>query len=837
MKAVVMAGGEGSRLRPLTVGRPKPMVPIVNKAVISHILDLLKEHGITDVIITLRYMASAIQDYLDDGSSFGMKLTYVVEETPLGTAGGVKNAAEYIRDDTFLVISGDAMADFDLSAIIRHHTQCQALATLTLTRVSDPLEYGVIGTDAQGHVTEFQEKPSWGELISDTVNTGIYVLDPQVLDLIPHNVSYDFAKDLFPYMLEEGLTMNGYVAEGYWCDVGNIEEYMRANADMLYGKVRTPEPIGRHLGGGIWVGEDVEISPSAQLYGPIYLGNQVKIKGEVTIHGPAVIRDFSVIDNYTRIERSILWRNNYVGETCELRGVIISRQCSIKSKVVAFEGVVIGDNCVVGEGAALHSNVKLWPRKEVEPGATIKDSIIWGNQGRRSLFTRFGVSGVVNIDITSEYAAKLSAALGAILAKGSYVAVNRDMHRASRMIKRALMSGLPGTGINVWDLGNVAIPVLRHFVRSRADTLAGIHVRLSPFDQRVVDIRFMDSEGMNQSSAVERTIERTFFREDFRRAYLSEIGAIEYARNPIEAYTTDFLQYVNVERIRQRNFRVVVDYSHGLASDTLSDILTDLNVDVVPLNARMDETKLAMLEVEFLENRQRMAKIVAAVGADLGIQFDVGGEKIFIVDEKGTVLSDESAASLMLELALYATPGRSVAVPITMPNVFDTIAGWHDAGLIRIRNNLHSMMSAANNAGILLVVDGTGNFIFPDFQPAVDGMMASVRLLEYLANRQLPIGEVVAYLPPTSLVREKVPCPWGAKGAIMRIFNERYSDQPVEKIDGIKIHLDDGEWVHIMPNPERPFFEVTAEAADVGRAAELVAGFRREIEEYLRSYP
>ena len=299
-----MAGGEGSRLRPLTIGRPKPMVPVVNKAVIGHIFDLLKHHGITEVIVTLRYMASAIQDFFDDGSTIGMKITYSVEEQPLGTAGSVKNAARYLGDETFIVISGDALTDIDLQELVKIHHERGALASITLTRVPNPLEFGVIVTDEEGRVTQFLEKPSWGEIISDTVNTGIYVLEPEVLSQIPDNTQFDFAGELFPRMLADGQALYGYVSDGYWCDVGNINEYMTANADVLYGKVRLAQPIGTHLGGGIWVGENVEISPSAQLFGPIYLGDEVKIKGDVRVYGPAVIRDYTVIDNYNRIERS-----------------------------------------------------------------------------------------------------------------------------------------------------------------------------------------------------------------------------------------------------------------------------------------------------------------------------------------------------------------------------------------------------------------------------------------------------------------------------------------------------------------------------------------------------
>lgn len=293
------------------------MVPVVNKPVMGHILDLLKSHGITEVIVTLRYLASVIQDFFGDGNNLGMNITYVVEDTPLGTAGSVKNAAAYL-DETFLVIArGDALTDFDLSDIIRSHKERNVLATITLTHIPDPLEYGVVITNQNGYVDRFLEKPGWAELISDTVNTGIYVLEPAALDLIPTDVAYDFSNELFPTMLENQQPVYGYIADGYWCDVGTIAEYQRATADLLYGRVKLSEPIGTHVGGGIWVGENVEIAPSAQLFGPVYLGNEVKIKGDVQIYGPTVIRDNTVIDNYSRIERSIAWRNNYIGENCE----------------------------------------------------------------------------------------------------------------------------------------------------------------------------------------------------------------------------------------------------------------------------------------------------------------------------------------------------------------------------------------------------------------------------------------------------------------------------------------------------------------------------------------
>jgi mannose-1-phosphate guanylyltransferase / phosphomannomutase len=830
VKAVVMAGGEGSRLRPLTVGRPKPMVPIVNKPVLGHIFDLLKHHGITEIIVTLQYMPTAIQDYFGDGSSLGLKITYTVEESPLGTAGSVKNAAAFL-DDTFLVISGDAMTDFDLQKIIDYHHQQKALATLTLYHVPDPLEYGVIITDDDGRITRFQEKPDWSTVISDAVSTGIYVLEPEVLARIPDDEPFDFSTQLFPSMLEEGAPIYGYVSDGYWCDVGNMQEYLRANADLLHGRVNLPESIGKQIWGGVWTGENVEIAPDAQIFGPVYLGSSVKVKAGVSIHGPTVIRDYTVIDNYTRIERSVLWRNTYVGEACELRGVIVGRQCSIKSGAIAYEGAVIGDNCVLDENSVIHADVKLWPNKEIEHGATVRRSIIWGSQGRRSLFSKFGVTGVVNVDLTPEFAAKLGSALGATLPQDTYVAINRDAHRSSRMLKRALNSGLPSAGVHVWDLGTLPIPVARHWVRNDPSCSAGIHVRLSPFDQRVVDIRFIDAEGMNQNRNSERNIERIFFREDFRRAFLTEIGRIEYAPKPIERYTAAFLPHIDRDLIRSAKLQIIVDYSHGLAADTLSVILNELELDYLPLNAIMDESKLAVLRDQFNGHLRRMAKIMSVLNANVGIKLDVGGEKIFLVDEKGQILDNTTASLLMAELAFSAHPNQAFAIPVTLPSAFDTIAAWHNVRVIRTKNDLQHLMQSANQPDVRLALDGTGNFIFPEFHPAVDGLMATVRLLEYLAKRAMPISEIVNYLPHSHIAQDRVDCEWEFKGAVMRSLNGSFRGEHVETIDGLKIHLTGGEWVHIAPNPERPFFELRAEAENIDRATDLVAEYSAQLKE------
>jgi mannose-1-phosphate guanylyltransferase/phosphomannomutase len=827
MKAVVMAGGEGSRLRPLTIGRPKPMVPMVSKPVMGHILDLLKRQGITEVVVTLHFMPETIQSYFGDGKSLGMDIHYAIEETPLGTAGSVKNAQEYL-DEPFIIISGDAITDINLQEVIDFHQEKGAEATLTLYRVPNPLEYGVIITDQEGKITQFLEKPSWGEVISDTVNTGIYVLNPSVLDLMEEGVKTDWSKDVFPQLLAEERPLYGYVAGGNWTDVGDISEYMRATGDVLHHNVRTEE-MGEHIGGNVWCGEDVEIAPDAQLYGPIYLGNEVKVKGGVVIHGPTVVRDYTIVDNRVHIDRSIIWRNSYIGEGAEVRGAIVGRQCTVRAKAVLFEGVVLGDNSIVGEGAVLHANVKVWPEKEIEPGATIKTSIIWGARGRRVLFGRFGVTGVVNVDLIPEFAAKIGAAFGATLGKGCSVTINRDPHRSPRMIKRAVISGLPSAGIHAKDLRSMPIPVARYYTRV-TEAEGGVHVRLSPFDRRVVDIRFFDGQGRNLSKNVERGIERVFFREDFRRVYLDEIGTIEYAPQVTETYTRGFLGAVNCDAIHQANFKIVADYAYAPTSEVLSPILNELGVEVVPLAAQVDGDKMSVMPEEFDKALKELTLITGVLDTDLGVRLDVGGEKIFLVDNRGQYVEGIVASAAMAELALRANPGGTIVVPVHMSSIFEQIAAAHDGHVQRCKMDSHHLMETAGREGVVMATDGTGNFVFPEFQPVIDGLMGVAKLLEFLATQKTTLADVVAGLPAFHVSHREVSCPWEAKGTVMRLLNQQYKDRRSELIDGIKILLGEGEWVLILPDPDYPKFHVYAEARNENEAEGLVDRYVRIVE-------
>jgi mannose-1-phosphate guanylyltransferase/phosphomannomutase len=826
MKAVVMAGGEGSRLRPLTINRPKPMVPIVDRHVLAHIIELLKRHGITEIVMTVQYLANVIQDHFGDGSAYGVHIEYSLEEQPLGTAGSVKNAERLLREP-FLVISGDALTDFDLSKIIEFHRSHGATATITLTRVPNPLDYGVVVVDERGYVRQFLEKPSWGEVFSDTVNTGIYVVTPEIFRYIEKGAFTDWSKDVFPRMLRSGNIPIGYVAEGYWTDIGTIEEYMRASRDYMQGRVNLPR-VGERIFDEVWVEGDVEIAPDAQFHGPVFLGHGVKIKGGVIIHGPSAIRDYTIIDTRATIDRSIIWRNSYIGERAELRGAIVMRQCNIKSRAVLFEGSVVGDQTIINAGAVIGANVKIWPSKEVEEGATISSSIIWGSQGRRVLFGRSGISGLVNIDLTPEFGARLGAAFGATLPRGAVVTTSRDTHYTPRMIKRGLVAGLPSAGVHVAELHDVPLPVARVITKA-INAAGGVHVRLSPLDNRVVDIKFFDADGLDIDTATERKIEGIFFREDYRRVYLDEIGRINEVEHINQIYTDMFLGALRPDALASiaRNFQLVIDYANANTSNFLPAILRRLHIEAVELNANLDAQLLFQTPQQFEAGMERLARITPVLEASLGARLDAGGEKLFLVDDTGRRLPGMQALAAVTALAMAVNGGGAVAVPVTAPRAFEVIAARYGGQIVRTRATLGALMrTAAAHRDMLLLGDGAGNLIFPSFYPIADGMFAIVKIVELLALQQVRLSEIVRDLPHYFMSQARVPCRWEFKGKVMRILNQQYQDRKLDQVDGVKIDLGD-EWVLILPDPDGPFFHVIAEGSSDEQArvlAEKYAG-------------
>jgi mannose-1-phosphate guanylyltransferase/phosphomannomutase len=828
MKAVVMAGGEGTRLRPLTSNQPKPMVPIVGKPCMEHIVELLRRHGFEDVIVTVAFLPQAIRSYFGDGEALGVDIGYSVEESPLGTAGSVRLAAGRL-DDTFLVISGDALCDVDLTELVEAHRQKEASATIGLKAVDNPLEFGIVVTDEDGRVERFLEKPSWGQVFSDTINTGIYVLEPEVLKHVPKDRPYDFSKELFPLLLEMGRPIYGHVFDGYWQDIGNLDQFRQANFDALEERVRLEIP-GIRIRGNIWLGDGVDLADLDAIEGPTYLGNYCRIAPGARVGPYAVLATSVTVRERGRVVRSIVDSSTYIGRSSEVEGAVIGRGCDLRAHVRVHEGVAIGDEVSVGAESVILPGVRIYPFKEVETGSQLHESLIWESRGTTRVFGKQGVSGMVNVDLTPDVSVRLAAALGTALERGARIVASRESAAACRMIKRAMISGISSTGVHVADLRVSPAAVARHLVKSEAYD-AGFHVGFSASDPEMLRIQFFEPPGVDMSAALQKEVEKHFTRGEFRRVAAGEVGNIAYPARVRETYASELLSTIDVEAVRARRFRIVVDYGFSGASYVLPLVLGPLGVELVAAHAFAGETaEQADAASGLAASIGQTKRLVPAVGADLGAVFDRAAERLHLVDEQAREVPVEQA--LLLFLRLIGSNGRRgrLAFPVTVTSQVDRLAEGSGLEVVRTPTSLPELTRAAAERDVVFAGALGGGYVFPEFLPGYDAVASLAKLLELLAPVDRPLSGLVSELPESTLVHHQLPCPWALKGLVMRVLNERLAGRQLDLTDGIKL-FDERGWAQALPDPDEPLLHLYAEGPTGEASEELARELRTLVEE------
>ncbi len=539
----------------MTANQPKPLLPVANKPIMEHVLRLLKRHGFAETVVTVQFFAPLVRNYFGDGEDVGMSLQYATEEIPLGTAGSVKNAEDALRSGPFLVISGDALTDIDLSALVAYHKKQGALVTVALARVPNPLEFGIIIAGDDGRIQRFLEKPSWGQVFSDTVNTGIYVMEPEVLAEVPAGEPVDWSSDVFPRLVKAGAPLHGWVADGYWQDVGTHESYLKAQADVLSGQVEA-EIDGFEISPGVWVAEGAEVDPEAVLTGPLCVGDYAKVEAGAELREFTVVGSNVVVKEGAFLHRAVVHNNVYIGQGATLRGCVICKKTDVMASARIEEGAIVGDECLIEPEAYLSAGVKVYPFKTIEAGAVVNTSVIWESSAQRTLFGPRGVSGLVNVEITPELCVRLASAYASTLRKGATVTTSRDVSRAARALKRAIHGALNASAINVVDLEAQPLPVAR-FHTARSDASGGIALRTTPGDPQSIDIIFFDERGADLSQAACRKLERVFSRQEYRRAFPGEIAGLVYPPRVVESYAAELLRCVDMSGVRDAGLKVV----------------------------------------------------------------------------------------------------------------------------------------------------------------------------------------------------------------------------------------------------------------------------------------
>lgn len=806
MKAVILAGGQGTRLRPVTENIPKPMVAILGRPILEHIVFYLKRHGFTDLLATLHYRPRLIRDHFGDGSEFDVNLTYTIERKPLGTAGSVKLGADFL-DETFLVIAGDALTDFDLGAFWRFHKEKGAKVSLFLKRVPDPGEFGIVITDEDSRVQRFLEKPGPSEVFSDTVNTGIYLIEPDILADIPEGVPYDFASDLFPQLIERGVMIQAYVADGYWCDIGTLDQLKQAHWDLLDGKVRLPMG-GNRVQEQVWVGEGGRIAEDAAVLAPCWIGDNVHVRAGAKIGAYSVIAADADVDVHASLNRAIVMNGAFVGEASDLRNCIVGDSTILEAGCEIGEGAVIGQHCHFGRNVIVAPGVLVWPDKTVDSNTTLRENLVWESLRRPSIFGSRGISGLANLHITPEYATVLGKAFGHWIQRGNRVVVARDGHPFSRLIKRAMICGLLAVGVDVDDLEETSPPETRFITCFGRHVGGGVHIRISEEHPRVSVIELFDTDGLPLTRSVRRKIEAVFYRAEFPRLSIESVGSLTYPGRVDDRYLDHLSEHIDREALKPWIGRVL----HCCSEDNLSRILA----------VTLKSQGLPQFQTEGRESGlpavpyARLAEI-AKLNHQIVLIVERSGERLSVVDEIGNVHDARRTLELLAAaFILGAPPSESVFLPPDHPVFLKRLA--ESSG----RRVVVTAKEAA--AQIQAVVHGTETrdiwVHFVHFYLGYGAITAALRLLEFLGRREMALHEFERAVPISHRGNLVVPCPWDHMGRVMRELAQMPEVHPESVPEGVRLEID-GDLIYVLPSADAPQLEITLEAATASGLAKL----------------
>lgn len=764
MKAVIMAGGEGSRLRPLTCDCPKPMAALMDKPVMEYALELLRRHGVEQVGVTLGYLPERIVNYFGDGEGFGVQLRYYTEEHPLGTAGSVRQARDLL-DETFVVLSGDGLTDCDLTAALRFHRERGALATMVLKRVESPMEYGVVVAGPDGRVRRFVEKPGWGELCSDTANTGIYILEPQVLDYIPEDKPYDFGRELFPLLVQKNLNVFSWQMDGYWCDIGDTAAYLKAHVDMMDGRVNLPSNARP---GGVVKLPGAQVDRAAVLEAPCFIGNGARVEAGARVGAYSVLGAGSVVRSGASIKRSVLWRGACVCERAQVRGSVLMAGSTVESEASAFEESVLGDGAVLGERSVLMPSVRVWPYKRVEDGQRVDQNLVWGTN--KSLY---GEGGVLPVQGPAQ-AARITQAYCAALKPGDVV-LGCDASAEGMAYSRAALAGLMAQGVQAIDAGTCTLPQLREVMWSTG-AQGGLYARPD-------GVVLLAEQGAALSRAQSRSLTGALAREDYARAFSGLV------RRPVAlcgselTYIGALLEDVDVRRLRGEECRVAAYAPSELLLSRMEKALV-----------RSGCTVRAEWEEEMMELDQ----------AEIGLWLNETGESVRFADHLG--MFNEAEMQQLLAWTALQMGARTLVWPVGMTRTVEALAEQYGAQIHSARSERAEWMRA------LLEQDDV------QFRLQFDGIYASVNALAQLRMAHLTLEGFRRMMPVVHRRTRSVPVELKDRARALRRLAEQVPD--ADLTDGIRVEREGG-WAWIGGADERGACRVITEAQSAEFAREL----------------
>lgn len=779
MRAIIMAGGAGKRLRPLTCTMPKPMVPMLGKPIIDYCVELCVRHGIRDITATLQYLPEAIKKHLGDGSAFDAVIRYSVEERPLGTAGSVRLALGEDHEPC-LVISGDALTDMDLSAAIAAHWEKGAAATIILSRVQVPTEYGVVLLNEDGRITRFLEKPQLSEVFSDLANTGVYILGAEALAMIPTDRPYDFSADLFPRMLARDMPLYGFVSESYWCDVGGLAQYVQAQNDLLAGKCAYAATCPA-LEPGVYVEPGARISKKAVLVQPCFIGAGAEIAENAIIGPGAVIGRGSRVGSGSSVKRGILMEGVRLRENVEIRGAVLCERAEMQRDSMAFDGAAVGAASVVEAGACIKPGVSVWPERRVEAGSTCTENLIW-QRGRSTE----PASGYYDSDLGPTRATRVGAAFASLLRLPARVAIATDGSLQAGMLRHALIAGVLSQGVDVYDMGHSSRSAAAYGVVNLGLD-GGLYITHDPKDPHHGSILLWDAMGLPLASNEKRRFEQVLSDGDLHPVTAERLGVIAGAGDGYRAYEASLTRSGSLKKGLYAPCTLVV------AAD--AEVYDSVARVLLPLGFRL-------LYCENGESDRLMASMAYADAA-LGFAVDrENGISVMIYGQK-EIGSAERTMLVLLD-ALEEGYGAEFDLPVNVPEEY--------AAYLRGRGAVIKRVSAAPEKWRReMRMDGRDHPAFTEPEAAI------VKFAELSARDKLQA--YLDMLPELHIENGAVGCSWREMGRVFRSLVETEKSERLTLLDGVCVQDTEG-WVLVRPEKLREC-RVVASSMNAEYAKEL----------------
>lgn len=767
MKAIILAGGLGTRMRPMTSERPKPMISLFDRPVLEHILLHLRRNGITEVAVTVHCHPEVMTAAFGDGTEFGMHLTWFQESEPLGTAGSVLACRSFwAEEEAFLVLSGDVVCDFDLNAAARFHREHKAAATILLHRTASPTQYALVMTDDAGKITRFVEKPGWGQVFSSQISTEIYLLTPKAMDAAGEGQVCDFAKELFPTLLERGETLCGYLPYGCWKDIGSCDAYLEAIRDALDGKWKTDLRLPQ-ISAGIWCGS--ELPQNVTLIPPCYIGEGVTLGSRCVIGPHAVVERGSVVDARAVIQGSALLGAS-VGTGAALEHAILCPGAAVQAGAVLNRGTVIGSGAVVGRNAILRRGVRVWPETHIAAGARLNTSLTSGTDCGQLLFEEDGtLSATTGLELTPE----TLVTLGSLLGEDGRVGLGGSGGSAARTLLLAAEAGVTSSGGTAVVHDGTTPGCAAWLAREHA---LSVSLFLAQSGETVT-LHLTDRLGLPLPRPRLRRLENALLRLEVRRASAGHMGHCEHISGTDEAYCTAAIRFSGTGPLKRLHLQVPENTAENRL---LAAALSAMGMAVSPTEGSLF---LAMAEHRGL---------------------------LYAADESGRTVTPEQLQ--LLTLLLMADQGeRTFALPPSAPAAAEEAAASCGAQVLRLgRDGAAAETLAAQQSALR------------------DGIFTACFLVHHLSRSGETLEALAGRLPGCVLRTAEVALNSG-RGALMEALHQAYPNAEALG-SGIRVRMGGGS-VYLVPRNRVSALKIAAEAASAEAAEELCAMMRRKTQE------